>query len=106
MIRFIRARTAAVRNIASRSSMVPSSTNRSRNICWYRLRRIDTAGRSPAPITADNRDPSGSRRSSSGLARVNGRALIEAYAARFCTICTRSSSVAAIGAPRTLPRSA
>ena len=102
---FIRAVTAACRKHASWSSMVPSSTRVDRNICGYRFRRIDTTGRSAADITADNRDPSGSRRSSSGFARLNGRAFSDTRDARFCTIWIRSSSVAAIGRPRTLPRS-
>ena len=58
--------------------MVPSSTRVDRNICGYRFRRMDTTGRSAADITADNRDPSGNRRSSSGFAWVHGRAFIDA----------------------------
>ena len=99
---FARASTAACRNAAVCSSTVPSRTRSGRNICGNRLRRIDTTGRSVADITADSRDPSGSRRSSSGLAGVNGRAFMPAYAARVCTISIRSSSVAATGRPADL----
>ena len=42
-----------------------------------RARRIDSDGRWHTPITADRRLPSGSRRSSCGLAVSNGRLVID-----------------------------
>ena len=55
------------------SSRVPLPTRSDRKTLGSRARRIDTTGRRQTSITADSREPSGSRRSSCGLAVSNGR---------------------------------
>ena len=70
---FFLALTAAPRNEARSASRVPMSVRSARERSEYRCRRIDTEGRAVTAINADNRLPSGKRRSSSGRARSNRR---------------------------------
>ncbi len=84
------------------SDMVPLPTRSWRNTRPSRARRIETAGRDVTPITADNREPSGSRRSSCGLAESNGRLVRPAWAASTWISSTSSSSLSATGPGRLL----
>jgi hypothetical protein len=70
---FFRAAVAAARKVAASGSSVPLPTRSARNTLPIRARRMDTAGRCVTSTTADIRAPSGSRRSSCGLAVSNGR---------------------------------
>ena len=70
---FFRAATAAVRKPPSSGSSVPLATRSARNTLPSRARRMEIAGRSVTSITADNREPSGRRRSSCGWAVSKGR---------------------------------
>ena len=58
----------------SSGEIVPLPTRVSRKTRPSRARRIDSDGRWHTPITAESREPSGSRRSSCGLAVSNGPA--------------------------------
>jgi len=97
IIMFLRATTAARMNAASPWSSVPLPTRSDRNTLGSRARRIETTGRLVTSMTAESRDPSGSRRSSCGLAVSNGRLDSPEYAARVWTSSTSSSSVSATG---------
>ena len=70
---FFRAATAAARNDPACGLIVPLPTMSARNTLPIRARRMEMAGRMVTSITADIREPSGSRRSSWGLAVSNGR---------------------------------
>ena len=70
---FFLAPVAAVRKSASSGSRVPLATRSARNTLPSRARRMETEGRSVTSMTADSRDPSGSRRSSCGWAVSKGR---------------------------------
>ena len=70
---FLRASTVADRNAAMPSSTVPLRTRSARKTLGIRARRIEIDGRLQTSITADSREPSGSRRSSCGFAVSNGR---------------------------------
>ncbi len=70
---FLRAAVAAARNVATSEDSVPLPTRSARNTLPSRERRMEIAGRKVTSITADSREPSGSRRSSWGLAVSNGR---------------------------------
>ena len=70
---FLRAATAAARKVPTSGPMVPLPTRSARKTLPIRARRMEMAGRSVTSITADSREPSGSRRSSCGLAVSNGR---------------------------------
>ena len=74
---FFRAATAADRKPASSPLMEPLSTSMSRLARPIRARRMESEGRWHTPITAESRLPSGSRRSSWGLAVSKGRLVIE-----------------------------
>ena len=70
---FFRAATAAAQERGQPSVMVPLPTRSARKTLPSRARRIETPGRRQTSMTADSREPSGSRRSSCGLAESNGR---------------------------------
>ena len=64
-----------------------------------RARRMDSAGLRVTSMTADSREPSGSRRSSCGLAESKGREERPEYAPRIWMSSMSSSSVSATGSP-------
>ena len=70
---FFLAPTAAARKLARSGVMVPLPTRSARKTLPIRARLIEIAGRRVTSMTADIREPSGSRRSSCGLAVSNGR---------------------------------
>ena len=73
IIMFLRARTAAEQKAARRGLSVSSPMSSSRPTLSSLARRSDRAGRAHTSIMADRREPSGSRRSSWGLAESKGR---------------------------------
>ena len=98
---FLRADVAAARKVASSGESVPLPTRSARNTLPIRARRMEIAGRRVTSMTADSREPSGSRRSSCGLAVSNGRLDSPEYAASTWTSSTSSSSLSATGSPMT-----
>ncbi len=70
---FLRARTAQARKWPSSGVRVPLPTRSEMKTLPRRARRMDSAGRRATSMTADRREPSGSLRSSCGLAESKGR---------------------------------